>query len=59
MALPWTNRITVFFIIKNKSLYRETWLSATTWQIYFQSNLNLFFADSSVQYKALSSVYIS
>ncbi len=30
-------------------LYRQRWLSAIMWQIYFQSNLNLFSAGSSVQ----------
>ena len=28
---------------------RQAWLSAIMWQIYFQSNLNLFSAGSSVQ----------
>ncbi len=32
-----------------KDLGRETWLCSFMWQIYFQSNLNLFSAGSSIQ----------
>ncbi len=39
----------VFPLLDAVSLSRETWLCSFMWQIYFQSNLNLFSAGSSVQ----------
>ena len=37
----------LFLVLKYHDI--ERWLSAIMWQIYFQSNLNLFSAGSSVQ----------
>ena len=35
-----------YYVLVMKFTIRETWLSAIPWQIYFQSNLNLFSAGS-------------
>ncbi len=43
--LTWTGIVTNDRLI----IHRETWLFSFMWQIYFQSNLNLFSAGSSIQ----------